>query len=51
MREAARIKTFPDDYEFVGAMTDQYRMIENAVPPEFARRLALTIHELLSKFD
>lgn len=48
VREAARIQTFPDDYEFVGAMTGQYKMIGNAVPPEFARRLALAIHELLS---
>ena len=48
VREAARIQTFPDDYEFVGAMTDQYKMIGNAVPPEFARRLALAIHELLT---
>lgn len=47
VREAARIQTFPDDYEFVGSMTDQYKMIGNAVPPEFARRLALALHELL----
>lgn len=47
VREAARIQTFPDDYEFIGAMTDQYKMIGNAVPPEFARRLALAVHKLL----
>lgn len=47
VREAARIQTFPDDYEFIGAMTDQYKMIGNAVPPEFARRLALAVHQLL----
>lgn len=46
VREAARIQTFPDDYEFVGAMTDQYKMIGNAVPPEFSRRLALAVHKL-----
>ena len=37
----------PDDYEFLGAMTDAYKMIGNAVPPEFARRLALSVYELL----
>lgn len=47
VREAARIQSFPDDYEFVGAMTDQFKMIGNAVPPEFARRLALAVKELL----
>ena len=47
VREAARIQTFPDDYEFIGAMTDQFKMIGNAVPPGFARKLALAIAELL----
>lgn len=47
VREAARIQSFPDDYEFIGAMTDQFKMIGNAVPPEFARRLALAVNDLL----
>ena len=47
VREAARIQTFPDDYEFIGSMTDQFKMIGNAVPPEFARKLALAIAKLL----
>lgn len=47
VREAARIQSFPDDYEFIGTMTNQYKMIGNAVPPEFARRLALAVNELL----
>lgn len=47
VREAARIQTFPDDYEFVGSMTDQFKMIGNAVPPEFARRIALALYNTL----
>lgn len=47
VREAARLQTFDDDYEFIGAQMDQYKMIGNAVPPGFASILAETIYELL----
>jgi DNA (cytosine-5)-methyltransferase 1 len=49
VREAARLQTFDDDYEFLGSMGDQYKMIGNAVPPRFAKILALGIAKLLSK--
>lgn len=40
VREAARLQTFDDDYEFIGSMGDQYKMIGNAVPPAFAKIIA-----------
>ncbi|MBS4196453.1 DNA cytosine methyltransferase [Lederbergia citri] len=47
VREAARLQTFDDDFEFMGSMVQNYEMIGNAVPPEFARRLACAIYDLL----
>lgn len=32
VREYARIQTFPDDWDFVGSMSSQYKQIGNAVP-------------------
>ena len=36
IRESAAVQTFPDDFEFVGAMNSCYRQIGNAVPVHFA---------------
>jgi DNA (cytosine-5)-methyltransferase 1 len=47
VREAARLQTFDDDFEFLGSMVQNYEMIGNAVPPEFAKRLAASINELM----
>ena len=49
VREAARLQSFDDDYEFLGTMGDQYKMIGNAVPPKFAKLLASDIASLLTK--
>lgn len=47
VREAARLQTFPDDYEFITGTAADYKMIGNAVPPLFAKLLADSIYELL----
>jgi DNA (cytosine-5)-methyltransferase 1 len=46
VREAARIQSFDDDFEFLGSKSDQYKMIGNAVPPQFAKVIAETILEI-----
>lgn len=44
VREVARFQTFPEDYVFMGkSIAAKYKQIGNAVPPEFAKRLALAI--------
>lgn len=47
VREAARLQSFPDDFEFVGSRGSAYQMIGNAVPPLLANAIAKAIYELL----
>lgn len=47
-REAARLQSFSDDFHFLGSMSDQYKMIGNAVPPLFAESIARAIYTFLS---
>lgn len=47
VREAARLQTFADDYLFDGSNVDLFKMIGNAVPPQFSKCLAQAVYELL----
>ena len=50
VREAARLQTFDDDFDFVGNQSDAFKMIGNAVPPQFAKRIALALDEFVRKY-
>ena len=51
VRECAAIQTFPDDFIFeYKQLNDGYKMVGNAVPVEFARRLALQVKKDLKEF-
>ncbi len=48
-REAMRLQTFPDDFQWVGSKISVAKQIGNAVPPELARHIALEVREILSE--
>jgi DNA (cytosine-5)-methyltransferase 1 len=47
LREAARLQTFPDEFEFEGSKIEIARQIGNAVPPNFGTELAKYVCSLL----
>lgn len=50
VREAARLQTFADDFEFLGSTMAQYKMIGNAVPSGFAKIIAKALHKIINKY-
>ncbi len=50
VREAARLQTFADDFEFLGPMMAQYKMIGNAVPSEFAKIIAKALYQIFQRY-
>lgn len=49
VREYARIQTFPDDWVFAGAVSQQYKQIGNAVPVNLAMAIGYSIVECLNQ--
>ena len=51
VREAARLQSFPDWYEFSGTKEQQFTMIGNAVPPMFSYKLAQSVISYLKLYE
>jgi len=50
VREYARIQTFPDDWEFVGSMAQQYKQIGNAVPVNLGQEVGYSVVKILNEY-
>lgn len=51
VREYARIQTFPDEWQFMGAMSHQYKQIGNAVPVNLAYAVGRSLVRLLNQLE
>lgn len=48
VREYARIQTFPDDWKFMGSVSQQYKQIGNAVPCNLGQEIGYSIIKFLN---
>jgi DNA (cytosine-5)-methyltransferase 1 len=51
VREYARIQTFPDEWQFAGSVSQQYKQIGNAVPVNLAKEIGYSIIKFLNEYD
>lgn len=51
IRENARIQSFPDEWLFIGSISEQYKQVGNAVPVNLAYEIAKKIREALLMND
>ena len=49
VREAARLQTFPERYQFHGAWSESMRQLGNAVPVLLAQKVAASVAEHLAE--
>lgn len=49
VRESARLQSFPDQFQFIGPRTKQYRQVGNAVPPLLAKAVGVSLISCLDK--
>lgn len=50
VREYARIQTFPDDWKFMGSVSQQYKQIGNAVPCNLGQEVGYSIIKFLNDY-
>lgn len=51
VREYARIQTFPDDWQFAGTLSAQYKQIGNAVPVNLAWAVGRSVMRLMNQIE
>ena len=50
VREYARIQTFPDDWKFMGSVSQQYKQIGNAVPCNLGQEIGYSVIQFLNEY-